>query len=454
MYTALIRKALFAGAAVIMLIALMKIYFRSKNVTRSDFVKIFKTAGYFQAWILIFTILMTCTFGIFNHLHSKHCVQAVLSLNYSEASQAQNANGTRYNMADIICDEVVNRAIEMGAFENVTTKQLKQCLSVYPHVQGDVGDKSQYHISTEFVVEYNASKHTDHLDAENVICLITAAYKEYYIENYTDNYSLDTEQQHPDFSKMEYMDVVSYFNKETSAILNYLYGMAGKSPSFVTKNNTTFNSIAAKVSQFRETQIEQNLKSLILQHGVVRDQVGYIDRLSYQNKNTDFERQKNAVSFDLCNQAIAMYSEEMTRVVLVPTWDEVGKYYMGRTKVGIDELSVMASKFSDDVASNEKEIMNNNLIIGKMEGVSGNSVTHDPTDTLIASIDNSIKAFGKEAILAGREYSASKMNQCIAVGIYGVSLFSELKTIFVFAAFAYLALVLLAISKKFPARQQ
>jgi len=453
MYTSLIRKILCAIVALIMLIALAKIYFRSKNVTRSDFVKIFKTAGYLQPWILIFTILLSCTFGVFNHLHSKHSVQAVLSLNYSEASQAQNANGTRYNMADIICDEVVNRAISLGAFENVTTKQLKECLSVYPHVQGDVADESQYHISTEFVVEYHASKHTDHLDAENVISLITAAYKEYYIENYTDNYSLDTEEQQPDFSKMEYMDIVSYFNKETTSILNYLYGMAGKSPSFVTENNTTFNSIAAKVSQFKETQIEQNLRSLILQHGVVRDQVGYIDRLSYQNKNTDFERQKNAVSFDLCNQAIAMYSEEMTRVVLVPTWDEVGKYYMGRTKVGIDELSVMASKFSDEVASNEKEIMDNNLIIGKMEGVSGNSATHEPTDTLIASIDSSIKSFGKEAILAGREYSANKMNQCIAVGIYGVTLFSELKTIIVFAAFAYLAFALWAISKKFPARK-
>ena len=50
-----------------------------------------------------------------------------------------------------------------------------------------------------------------------------------------------------------------------------------------------------------------------------------------------------------------MYSEEMTRVVLVPTWDEGGKYYMGRTKVGIDELSVMATTFSNNVASNEKE---------------------------------------------------------------------------------------------------
>ena len=52
-----------------------------------------------------------------------------------------------------------------------------------------------------------------------------------------------------------------------------------------------------------------------------------------------------------------MYSEEMTRVVLVPTWDQSGKYYMGRTKVGIDELSVKAKEFSEQVASSEKEIM-------------------------------------------------------------------------------------------------
>ena len=279
----------------------------------------------------------------------------------------------------------------MGAFENVTPKQLKSCLSVYPYVQGDVRDKSEYHISTEFVVEYHASKHTQHLDAENVIKLITSAYKEYYIERYTDNFSLDSKSAKPDYSQMEYMDIVSYFNNETTAILNYLYGMAQKGPSFVTENNTTFNSIAGKVHQFRETQIEQNLRSLILQHGVVKDKDGYIDRLSYQNTNTDFDRRKNAVSFDLCNQAIAMYSEEMTRIVLVPTWDESGKYYMGRTKVGIDELSVRATDYSDRVASSEKEIMDNNLIIQKMQGATVNSPTHESADALIASIDKSIE---------------------------------------------------------------
>ena len=450
MISSLLQKLPLAVVGLLLVVSALIIYFRSKNVTKSEFLKIFKSTRLIGAWILIFVIVISGIFGIFNHIKAKHSVTAVVALNYSEASQAQNSNGTRYNMAEIICDEVVEKAIKMGALENVTVKQLKNCLCVYPYIQGDVNDKSNYHISTEFIVEYHASKHTDHLDAENVITLITSAYKEYYIEKYTDNFSLTSKEDKPDYSTMEYMDIVTYFNKETTAVLNYLYGLAEKGPSFVTKNNTTFHAIAQKVHQFKETQIDQNLKSLVLQHGIVRDKDSYIERLSYQNKNTDFDRQRNKASFDICNQAIDMYSEEMTRVVLVPTWDEGGKYYMGRTKVGIDELSVMATTFSNNVASNEKEIMDNNLVIGKMKGSSGNTSANAEADALIIAIDKSIDDFTNEAITAGREYSNYRMNQCIAVSISGTSLFSELKTIIIFMMLAYIAAYVFTVSKKFP----
>ena len=450
MISSLLQKLPLAVVGLLLVVSALTIYFRSKNVTKSEFLKIFKSTRLIGAWILIFVFVISGIFGIFNHIKAKHSVTAVVALNYSEASQAQNSNGTRYNMAEIICDEVVEKAIEMGALENVTVKQLKNCLCVYPYIQGDVNDKSNYHISTEFIVEYHASKHTDHLDAENVITLITSAYKEYYIEKYTDNFSLTRKEDNPDYSTMEYMDIVTYFNKETTAVLNYLYGLAEKGPSFVTKNNTTFHAIAQKVHQFKETQIDQNLKSLVLQHGIVRDKDSYIERLSYQNKNTDFDRKRNKASFDICNQATQMYSEEMTRVVLVPTWDEGGKYYMGRTKVGIDELSVMATTFSNNVASNEKEIMDNNLVIGKMKGSSGNTSANAEADALIIAIDKSIDDFTNEAITAGREYSNYRMNQCIAVSISGTSLFSELKTIIIFMMLAYIAAYVFTVSKKFP----
>jgi hypothetical protein len=246
------------------------------------------------------------------------------------------------------------------------------------------------------------------------------------------------------------MDIVSYLDKETNAVLNYLYGMAGKNSSFVTENGATFHSIAGKVYQFSQTQINQNLSALILQNGIARNEKGYVERLSFQNKNVDFDRQKNQISFELCNQAVDMYSEEMTRVVLVPTWDQSGKYYMGRTKVGVDELSVMATTYSDYVASNEKEIMENNLIIEKMGVSDAQAQKYEEVNALIDTLYSQVRSFEKEAINAGRQYSTYKMNQCIAVSIYGASLMNELKTLVLFAGFAYVSLMLYGISKKFP----
>ena len=448
MLTGIIKNLFLILVGLIFVTAAAVIYFRAKNVNRTERVQIFKTAEYFNAWLLLICFILTMGYGVFNHFEAKNSVYAVVALNYSEASQALNSNGTRYNMAEIISDEVVERAIKKGALEDVTVKQLRDCLVVYPCVQGGVNDPSQYLISTEFAVEYRASKYTKHLDSENVIKLITLAYKEYYIEKYTDTFKRNTEK--PDFAEMEYMDIVSYLDKEAQAILNYLYGMAAENNSFVTENGHTFNSIAGKVYQFQETQISQNLRSFILQNGIVRNKAEYVDRLSYHIKNIDYDRQKNDASYKLCNEAVSKYSEEMTRIVLVPTWDASGKYYMGRTKVGVDELSVMATTFSGYVANNEKEIMENQMVIGKFTANRENTNSSAAADTLIESIYDNIKEFEKETITAGREYSRYKMNQCIAVSIYGTSILNELKTAVIFAAFAYVSLILLGISKKVP----
>ena len=450
MLFSILQKLPLIAVGVMLIVAGLIIFIRSKNVTKREFWRIFKTAKPFTAWVLIFTIALTSVFAVFNHMNAKQDAMAVVSLNYSEASLAQNTNGTRFNMTEIVCDEVVKRAITLGALEDVTVEELSECLSVYPYVQGDVDDESNYHISTEFIVEYIASKDTDHLDAEDVIALITGAYKEYYIEEYTDNFNPTSPAEKPDFSKMEYMDIVAYLNKETSAVLNYLYGMAEKAPSFVTSKNTSFHSIAGKVYQFKETQIEQNLKSLILQYGIVKDKPGYIERLSYQNTNTEFDKQKHTASFNVCNNTIGIYSEEMTRVVLVPTKDANGKYYMGRTNVGIDELSVMATTFSDMIADNEKELMNNRLVMQRIEDADYSVSLLAQTDALILAIDKALHDLTVEAVTAGREYSDYKMNQCIAVTPSNTPLLNELKIVAVFAVLAYAAAMTCHLSKKYP----
>lgn len=448
MLTEILQKAMLLVMGLVFAISALVVFLRAKNVGIANRKAILKSAGYLNAWVLLLCFVLTIVFACVHHFEAKKTVSAVISLNYSEASGALNSNGTRYNMNEIISDEVVARAIEKGALKNVTVKQLKSCLTVAPCVQGGVDSEADYHISTEFSVGYRASKHTRHLDSENVIQLIASAYKDYYIEQYTDRFTLGDED--IDFDSMEYMDALRFLEKESTAVLNYLYSMVQKNPSFVTENGSTFQAIAGKLSQFQKTQINENLRSYLLQNGLVKDKQAYVGRLLYQNKNTDFDRQKNQASYLLCNDAIAMYSEEMTRIVLVPTWDESGKYYMGRTKVGIDELSVMATTFSDYVASYEKNMSENDLIIGKIESGSGTEENYAEADELIDFIYETIKEYEKEAIRAGREYSRHKMNQCVALSIYGVSLMSQLKTVAFFAVVAYAAIMLCRIAKKFP----
>ena len=110
----------------------------------------------------------------------------------------------------------------------------------------------------------------------------------------------------------------------------------------------------------------------------------------------------------------------------------------------------MATTFSNYAASNEKEIMDNKLVIDKISAGEQNAQHYESVDSLVESIYERIKAFEKEAINAGREYSQYKMNQCIAVSIYGPSLMSELKTMVLFAVFAYVSFMLCRISKRFP----
>ena len=105
---------------------------------------------------------------------------AIISLNYPDASKGQNANGTRFNMSEILCQEVLERAIRKGAFENVTVEDLSDCLSVTPTVQGDSTSEDAYHISTEYAVIYRENEKTAHLDAKNVVGVVANAYKEFY----------------------------------------------------------------------------------------------------------------------------------------------------------------------------------------------------------------------------------------------------------------------------------
>ena len=206
-----------------------------------------------------------------------------------------------------------------------------------------------------------------------------------------------------------------------------MYFLPSAIPSFVSSKGNTFTSLAEKAHQIADVQLDNNLRSYLLFNSVSKNAADYISRLNYENSLTEYERRKMLASYEIRNEAVQMYSEEMTRIVLVPTWDEAGDYYMGRTKVGIDALSMEAQEYSGWVANCTKTLESNNAIIQSMEQANS-SGNNEVVDQMIAEICTSLEDIAKIAKDTGREYSASRMNGCI---------FSAVRTNSVFRGFAY-----------------
>ncbi len=449
MNTSLLLK-IFPGVIVLLLaIALITMYTRARNLTISEFKRTITRKPPIRLWMVLLTFVFGAAFVTFYVINASHSASAVVTLNYAEASSAENANGTRYNMAEIICPEVLERAIEKGGLEDVNASQLQECVKVSPLVQGDAYDKDSYHIATEFLVEYNATKDTRHLDAKNVVRLITHAYKDFYIDNYADNFSILEMSEDPDFSQMDYLDTVAYLDKQASIVQNYMYGLADRNSSFTSSSGDTFNSVAARMYQINDVQIKGNLRSYILHGGISRNASGYIGRLQYENNLLSYDEQRATASFEVRNDAVSMYAEEMTRVVLVPTWDQDGTYYMGRTRVGIDELSIEAEQYSQEAADYLEDIEDNRAVIAAMSTAQYSGA--DPeADRLISEINSSIKSLAAAARAIGQEYSETRMNKCITATVYGTSFTKYVVNCAVISLVFYAALTLLIVARRLP----
>lgn len=449
MSSSLIMKLFYAVIGLLILIGAATMFLRMRNLTFSEFKRAILRRRPLKLWMFLLAVVFAGAFSVFYWADASNSATALITLNYAEASKAENANGTRYNMAEIICPEVLERAIKKGAFENVTADDLQACVSVEPLVQGNAYDENNYHIATEYVLSYTASKDTAHLDAENVVKLIADAYKEFYIDHYADNFSVLELPDDPDFSEMDYLDTVAYLQVQASRVMNYMYGMADRNSSFVSSSGDTFNSVAARVYQINEVQIGENLRSYILHNGISRDVKSYIGRLDYENKLLDYDYQKADASYAVRNEAVDMYAEEMTRIVLVPTWDQDGTYYMGRTKVGVDELSVEAEEYSQAAAGYLERIENNKTVISAMEKAK-ESGSDAGADKMIVEIYDTIRSFARLARATGQEYSETRMNQCVTAVIYGPPLTRCLLACVLIAVVFYGALLFLMAARQLP----
>lgn len=438
---------LLVGAiALIALLSLVQIYRTIHKLSISEIRNALSGIGKKHVLLIVLALFVGC--GMFFLISEEQDDQAsvLVSLNFAEASNGRDFGGTRYNMSEIISDEVIERAIQDGGFENVTVDQLSSCLSVSPLVQGDSYSEEAYHIATEFLVIFESDSFTRHLDAKNVAQMVAQAYKDIYAERYLSTYDVLLIDEDVSFDDMEYLDIVKYLDKECSKLEYYMVAMDDQNSSFRDSSGNTFNGLAQKIDLLEDVQISENLYAYIVQNRVVKDADAYIGRLEYDNILLEYERQRDYASYVTCNDAVAKYDEKMSRIVLVPTWDSDGEFYMGRTKNGVDTLSVKAQGYSQDVAADIRAMKENSSVISSLRN--GSERYAGEVQEMIRQIYETMVKYSKEAWSLVQEYTETQMNQCITVTVQKVSLMNMAVVCVMAAAVFYGALVLLTVASK------
>lgn len=398
--------------------ALLRLRVQKGKLSWEVVLKMLSSTKYLRLSVAFLTIVFAVVFTWFYQREQDTEASVQITMNYAEASRGQNANGVRYNMWEIISDEVIERTIEKGALEGVTVSQLENCLDVYPLVEGDSDSEEDYHIATEFGVTFTKDRYTKDLDLHEVVRLLGYAYKDYYIDTYADNFrvlniSIDPE---VDFADMEYMDIKQKLELYTDEITNYMYALSEENSTFVASNGESFLSIAGKCEDLKSVMLQNSFEAYLLQNGISKDTEEYVDRLRYDNEKYGFDYQRAEASFEVRNEAVSKYAEEMARIVLVPTWDADGQYYMGRTKIGIDELSVEAETYSQTAAEYLENIENNNDIIDSMEN-SGKEGNDSYAEQMVHTISEDITDLASAARVVAQEYSETRMNECVSVSV-------------------------------------
>ncbi len=430
----------------IALVALLRIFRLGYSFRFSSLRKALASVGKMHFVLLILATLFGCAMFVLYFDEMQMNSSAVVSLNFAEASNGQDFDGTRYNMSEIISEDVLERAIKDGGFENVTAQQLADCLSVTPKAQGDSYNEEGYHIATEFIVQFTMDENTRHLNAKSVVQMVAQAYKSLYIERFVSTFDVLMLDKEVAFEEMEYLDAVKYLDKECSKLEYYMTAMDDENSSFRDSNGNTFSGLALRIDLLEDVQIAENLYAYIIQKGIAKDADAYVGRLEYANALLDYDRQRALTSYNICNAAIAKYDERMSRVVLVPTWDSDGEFYMGRTKIGTDTLVIKAYNYSLNAATIQKEMETND---GEIKAMSGGTERYGAEAlNMILQIYDTLNQYAEDALVLVQEYSETQMNQCISISVSELSFVSSAVRSAVMAVVFYGMLVLVLVALK------
>ncbi len=338
----------------------------------------------------------------------------IIGFNYPEASSGLNPNSTRFNISEILSDRILEKAITEGNLNNVSVDDLKRCFKVMPLNAGDSISTNQVYMSAEYQLTYEANKNTLHLKPADVVDSVAQV----YCREFVNTYSRKTNVLTMDFSELEnmdYLDIVELFDRKAEDISDYAYAMSAVAAAFQSETTgETFSSITEKVQSFRDVQLE-SFQAFILSHGLAKNVNQYVAKLNYDNTITHEEYLKDVATHNINLAAIDRYERDMATIVLIPSEDVDGEFYMSRTKIGVDYFAENAEVSMQSAADRQHKIQFNDYAIAQMQASGNGSGQIAQVEDMLEALVNEYQVLSKLLVDTLADYDRKTTNNYVSV---------------------------------------
>ena len=351
--------------------------------------------------VFVFISLIVTYTGSFNKK------SVVLSLNYEEASKGQNPNLTRYNVYELKSDRVMERVISNAGLQDVLTPtELSEHIDIAENSSGktiDPNDSSTYYISTSYTVSYRMNREIKNISVDDIMTLICKSYNDMFHEEYVGTKSV-LKYDLGDIEGKEYIEIAKLFTNKSDQMLRYIQQRIEENATYRSDiTGQSFQTIKKMIQNVQNYSIKK-YSAFVLESGLSRNKDHYIRTLNYKNDMLNINYQKFMIDYNVRKQQVQDYDSAMIGTVMVPSINEKQEYYMSRTNTGTDYLTKEADYSLSQGNAVDRDIIDNNDIIAKVNASTADEESYKKADELIKTVDEELKQVANTADTTDKEY--------------------------------------------------
>ena len=363
-------------------------------------------------WILFLFIAAFVVYAIYGALHTEDTAKATLVLRYEKAYEGLNPNGSRFNINEVMSEEVLSKAIEMaGLEEKLSVGKLQKSITL-----GSSGsqDPSKQYIATEYSIRLSNKYLPQKISASSMLGIIMACYKTYFLEHYGRNDGV-LDVNWSETEEWEYLEFADIMEVKVNNIITYLEALQRESGTYnFQTSGETFQSLADSIAAFRDISLNK-FTAYVTNNNLFRSAQNYRDKLNYRRFLINQDSAKNTERYNIYQDALLMYDKSMISFVMVPVYNSSTGLRMARTANGMDEMASSSLSYAKMVETNSKELKKFDTAIERTYNAETDQEKYSEAKLMIAEMQENLNALIARISQLVQQYEESRYKNSISI---------------------------------------